>query len=778
MKNKFYKLLFAIVLTVNFALILYSDEIDIKTTEINILENGKLLTGNNGFNIISTNNIEISGNSFSYNKETQELNANGNIKVVDDLKEITINSEVIEYKKIEEKFFIKDETVINYKNKYTLFGKDIIYLKNENKIFSENKIKIVDKKNNILLMDDFEIDQLTNIISGNNALFKDNLSNDYSIEKIKFNLNSKDMVGKDFYVDLGDENLEKQIYRFKGRAVVDDVNQTTISKGVFTTCKKTDGCPPWRIEAEEIRHDKKEKLMHFKNAWLKIYDFPVLYFPRFFYPDPTVDRQSGFLFPSFSDSKNLGGSVKLPYYKAISDNKDLTFSPRFFEDNKTILQTEYRQVNKNSYHTADFSFFNHDTSSKSHFYYNSKYDLDSKNFDKSFLEINLQNVIGDTYLSAYNISSPLINSETILDSYVDYNAYNEDFSINIYSKVIEDISKDEERFEFIYPYFDISKSYNNLTYSLNGYNKKFNTNQDILEVTNKIFYSPEERYYASGLKSDWGLTLRNKNNKINKASGKETNDIKGELNYDIGLPLINRGEIFNSIIDPKILFRYSPNKNENSSNDEKRLDYNNIFGLDRIATIEGGGSATIGLDYKLINKETDSEFLKVGLAQVFRNEENKDLPETSSVGHKSSDIFGNITLLNKDIINLDYIFNLADGITSSRYESIDLDLNVNKFVTSFEYLDDEIASENINYLTSTIKYNLDNNHSLSFSRRDNKRTDITEYNNLIYEYRNDCMRASVEYKKRNYINEDIKPEEELMFTITLGSFGKVNSPTY
>ena len=77
MKNKISKLLFTIILIVNFGLILHSDEIDIKSSEINILNNGKLLTGNNGFTIISTNNIEISGTQFSYNKETQKLNAKG-----------------------------------------------------------------------------------------------------------------------------------------------------------------------------------------------------------------------------------------------------------------------------------------------------------------------------------------------------------------------------------------------------------------------------------------------------------------------------------------------------------------------------------------------------------------------------------------------------------------------------------------------------------------------------------------------------------------------------
>ena len=103
MKSKTFKLIIALILVFNFAIILYSDEVDIKTTEINILENGKLLTGSKGFNIITDSNIEIIGDKFSYNKVSLELSAKGNIEVIDRLNEIKINSEIIEYKKKEEK---------------------------------------------------------------------------------------------------------------------------------------------------------------------------------------------------------------------------------------------------------------------------------------------------------------------------------------------------------------------------------------------------------------------------------------------------------------------------------------------------------------------------------------------------------------------------------------------------------------------------------------------------------------------------------------------------
>ena len=47
------------------------------------------------------------------------------------------------------------------------------------------------------------------------------------------------------------------------------------------------------IIAEKITHNK-QKIIEYKNAWLDLYDIPVVYFPRFFHPDPTVKRKSGF----------------------------------------------------------------------------------------------------------------------------------------------------------------------------------------------------------------------------------------------------------------------------------------------------------------------------------------------------------------------------------------------------------------------------------------------------------------------------------------------------
>ena len=36
-------------------------------------------------------------------------------------------------------------------------------------------------------------------------------------------------------------------------------NITKVKKGIFTSCKKNDKCPPWSISAEEVVHDREKK---------------------------------------------------------------------------------------------------------------------------------------------------------------------------------------------------------------------------------------------------------------------------------------------------------------------------------------------------------------------------------------------------------------------------------------------------------------------------------------------------------------------------------------
>ena len=159
-----------------------------------------------------------------------------------------------------------------------------------------------------------------------------------------FNFKNKSLVAKDTNIKVhkdifGNDENDPRLY---GTSSFGDENKTVVNKGIFTSCKFNENCTPWSIKSEEIVHDKIKKNLIYKNAILKIYDVPVLYFPKFFHPDPTVKRRTGFLQPQFNRSKILGSSIYVPYFINLGDDKDYTFKPTIFED-KQILQNEYKR---------------------------------------------------------------------------------------------------------------------------------------------------------------------------------------------------------------------------------------------------------------------------------------------------------------------------------------------------------------------------------------------------------------------------------------------------
>ena len=62
---------------------------------------------------------------------------------------------------------------------------------------------------------------------------------------------------------------------------------------------------------------------------------------------------------------------------------------------------------------------------------------------------------------------------------------------------------------------------------------------------------------------------------------------------------------------------------------------------------------------------------------------------------------------------------------------------------------------------------MNDNNFFSFETRQNREMDLAEYYNLIYEYNNDCLVAGVKYNKTYYSDRDLRPSEDLMFTLTL-----------
>ena len=245
-------------------------------------------------------------------------------------------------------------------------------------------------------------------------------------------------------------------------------------------------------------------------------------------------------------------------------------------------------------------------------------------------------------------------------------------------------------------------------------------------------------------------------------------------------PMKKEGKFFDSFLTTKGSLMYSPNSNKNLKTLDRKIDMNNIFTQNRLSlddAVEGGRSLTLGGEYGLKRKDSGNDIIKAGLARVLRDKEEINLPTKSTLNTKGSDFIGSLVFEPNKNFKLDYNFSMDSDFNSSNFSLLKTDISVNKFVTSFEFLqeDDEIGNES--YLSNETSYNFNDAYSIKYRTRRNRKTDFTEFYNLIYEYKNDCLTASIQYNKDYYSDNELKPTEEIFFSISIVPLTTLNTPS-
>ena len=145
--------------------------------------------------------------------------------------------------------------------------------------------------------------------------------------------------------------------------------------------------------------------------------------------------------------------------------------------------------------------------------------------------------------------------------------------------------------------------------------------------------------------------------------------------------------------------------------------------------------------------------------------------------NKVSDLIGGLKISPSENFTLNYEFSADNSLNTMNSSKLDGKIKINNFVTSFEFLEENNDIGTDSYLTNDVRYDFDNKNSLLFNTRRNRKTDLTEFYNLIYEYKNDCLVAAIEYNKDYYQDRDLKPSEEIFFKITITPFASINTPS-
>ena len=796
MKNNFLiSVILIFIFSFSFNSKVKSEELQFNANEIQSLEKGNKIIASNGVEIKGPKGMVIKADNAKYDKIQSIIKIKDNVKISDSINNSILTTNEATYFVKEDKIISKDETVIEIEEKYIIVTSNITYDRKLKEIFSESQTTVQDNSNNILNANNFKLLIDDKILEAKFINLIDSDSNEHNIEIAKLNLETNEIVGKDLSINFNKKYFsENNDPRLKAKSIIIEKGNSFFKKGIFTTCKKRgEKCPPWTVSAEEIHHDKNNKRINYKNAWLKVYDKPILYFPKFFHPDPTVKRQSGFLIPTLSSSNNLGNYLSVPYFYVISNNKDLTFTPRFYDKQKTLYQAEYRQANKNSDHVVDFGILNKSRlvetgkTQGTHFFVKSNLDTDINFFENSKIGLSIQQVSEDNYLKTNKPKSPLIKNETVLNSKLEFEGNTKDLDLSLYTEVWEDLSKEtSDRYEYIFPSYSLTKYIESslegeLSFTSSGNSKLYDTNVYEKTMVNDLNYQSFKNVISNGFVTNYELLFKNansdsKNSKTSK--NKLDQNLQSIIKYQIQYPLKKVGVKFDRVLTPILSARFSPNKSKDIKGSDRIIDYNNIFSLNRIGsseTVEGGQSITIGNEFKTLDK-LGNELFSLNLAAMFRDEENTDLPQKSTLDRKSSNVVGEMLFKPKEFFDLKYSFSLDNDMQTLNYNLVDATFSVNNFVTSFEFLEKNNVIGDESYLSNKTTLNLSDNSLLAFNTRRNKQLGINEYYDLIYEYKNDCLKAAVEYKKSYYEDGDLKPEEQIYFSLTVIPFGTVNTP--
>src|SRR5210317_1198085 len=519
-------------------------ETTIYADEITYLKNDEKVFTIGNSKAVNENNT-ITASSLEYDKINNIFKAKKNAVAEDFGKETTIYADEITYLKNEEKVFTTGITKALIENKYKFESENVSYFRNSENLFSQKFSSVEDDNGNIYKLKNFSFNVEEKLLKGKEVevltKVEKNKIDKYLFSEGFFNFKDKSHLAKETKIKIHKDifNNKNQDPRIYGSSSLSDQKRTVVNNGIFTSCKLNDDCPPWSIKAEKITHDKIKKDMIYKNAILKIYDVPILYFPKFFHPDPSVKRRSGFLQPQFNNSETLGSSLYIPYFKTLGPDKDLTLKPTFFEKltkfekEKYIIQSEFRKKAENSSLIADFAFLrdyksssDNKTKNINHLFLNYRNDLKIPNYLESNFEAQIEKVSNDTYLKVFQnnlFDTPVMpESQTTMNSNIKLYLEKEDQNLTTGIEVYENLGiRHSDRYQYTLPYYDFSKNLNSLisknsiSGSLNFYstgsNKLSNTNNSRTTVVNDFNYSSNDFISKLGFKNNFDLFFKNLN---------------------------------------------------------------------------------------------------------------------------------------------------------------------------------------------------------------------------------------------------------------------------
>lgn len=586
--------------------------------------------------------------------------------------------------------------------------------------------------------------------------------------------------------------------------------RTVFRKAVFSPCplcpEDPTRAPLWQLKAERVVHDQEEETIAYHDAWMEIYGVPVFYTPYFEHPDPSVERKSGFLAPTFGLSGQLGGTVAAPYYWTLSPNEDFTFTPLLTTKQNVALFGEYRRLFENGFLDLNASATIADREDdvdeevdrdvfRGHIAAEGEFDLDET--WRAGFDINAAS--DDTYMRVYDISS---------DSRLTSRAFLEGFWGRTYASVesfaFQTFRQDEENDEL--PIIAPIARYNFVGEPMDN-GSKFVIDASLMNLLRRD--GRDVRRLATDI--NWELPYTSPGGHVFKVTAgvrgdgywthgvdphsdaSDPPDPRGEdfagrlfpyLAAQWRYPLISHHETFYQTIEPIAQVVVAPDGGNpgdipNEDSLEFEFDDANLFAINRfpgVDRVSPGQRFDYGL--KWTYGGYDGGYAEAFLGHSLRLDEAEVFNEKSGVRDNVSDFVGSTVIRPVEDLNLAWRFRVDSGSLALRRNEVALDIGPEALNAQFGYsfvdggvqedfpddrheLIGRVNSQFTEYWSGFVQHRLDIE----------KGRELATSVGLTYE--NECCTVAAIYERTNYDDREIEPDQSIFFQVSfkhLGSF--------
>ncbi|MCZ6764525.1 MAG: LPS assembly protein LptD, partial [Alphaproteobacteria bacterium] len=578
-----------------------------------------------------------------------------------------------------------------------------------------------------------------------------------------------------------------------------------LDRAVFSPCElckdHPDEAPLWQIKADKVVHDSDERTITYTDATFEVYGVPIFYTPYFQHPDPTVERKTGLLTPTFRSSTELGFDATVPFYWNIAPHRDMTIAPAITTKEGVVMAGEYRERTTD----GEFSLVGSGTyvderddnnkktgrkDTRGHVRARGGFDMDERwrwGFD-------IYQASDDTYLKRYDIADDdTLTTNLFLEGFNGRNYA----SINTYTfQELREGIKDEE-VPVVFPLLD---------YHFIGdpgqYGGQFLLDADGM-ILERAAGADSRRLSLNGgwkvpyldrLGAVYGFTAQMRGD-VYHVNDVDDGDNDGKLEsgwtgrlwptaaLSWQLPMIRRDGTIRQILEPVAQLVVSPtgsNPDDIPNEDSLSLEFDdtNLFSINRFPgrdLVESGTRVDYGLRGGVYGLGGGYSNFVVGQSYRFVDED--FFGGGSGLDQQLSDVVGRVVIAPND--NLDYVFRFRldpDDFKFRRLESyLTTTVGPARLNVSYVRLSNELAFDDFG---NREEINLEGKIEFAkyWTLSANHRRDLTSDGRALetgfgLRYTDECIDIAVAYEEKFTRDRDVEPTKNFLLRVRLLRLG-------